>query len=196
MKNTPEDTYMARHLARKHRSEINHRYYLKRKARVQRMEAEPKHLLSVRLPASLLARLRRIVSEGVAVGSYPWKTMTEAVQGLLIMGLESMKGDEFIDEMLPHLEVMQQLERIRGLRAEAKTTVHRAKEEVAELLGIDAVTEATQYFHVTLDALRKLPPTAWSEWAIKDFTETFPRLNGKRPAGVMPLGKRKQKARA
>ena len=148
------------------RREYNRRYYLKRKSGGPHA-TERRLLLSVRLRATLLARLRRLVNEGIATGKFPYRTMQDAVEDLLVRGVGTMKGDDTVDEMLPHFEVMQHIDRVAMLRQEAMSVLTRAKTEITELRGIGADTEALQYFAMTLDNVERLPETAWRDWLLR-----------------------------
>ena len=164
----------------------NKNYYRRKRAqRRQDTKEERTRNLSLRLPESLIGRLHRLVNEAHALGKYPWRTLSEAVKTLVIDGLRSRKGaDDTVDEMMPHLEYMEQINRIHVLRREAQGGLARAREEIHELLSIGAVDQATQYFHVTMDSAQKMPPTAWRDWMIEKLNETFPQLASTPAKGV------------
>lgn len=168
------------------RAAYNRRYYLKKKKKRQQETGavEKKILFSGRLPETLLARIQRITLEGLATGRYPWKTITEAVTNLLQRGLGTLKGDPFIDEMLPHLEMAQHLDRVASLRREAQTVLSKARQEIGELLNIGAQDGAITYYHVTMDAARKMPPTEWRDWLIKELKAAFPEFAKIKPRGI------------
>ena len=172
----------------------NQRYYQKqKKTRAHDVKDERKLNLQVRLPESLLGRLHRLVNEGVAMGKWPWKTMSECVKVLIVDGLRTRKGDDTIDDMLPHLEVQAQIDRIHQLRREAQSLLNKAREEIAQLQSIGASDQAVQYFHVTMDAAHKLPPTAWRDWLIGELRKAFPDLAKTKVKGVSLMGGRRQK---
>ena len=170
------------------RAARNKRYYERRGRRRyhERRGGKDERRLSVtiRLRESLVGRLHRLVNEGVATGKYPWKTMSECVALLILDGLRTRKGEDEIDEMLPHLEYMGQIDRIHQLRREAQGGLHKAREEISELLGIGARTQAVQYYHTTLDAAHHMPPTAWRDWMIEELKKAFPDLAREPVTGV------------
>lgn len=167
------------------RSRYNKTYYQKkkRKAAVDAKD-ERKLRLNCVLPASMLGRLQRLVMESLAKGTYPWKTMSQCVQTLLLDGLRARKGDDSVDEMLPHLEYMQQIDRIQTLRREAQGGLNRAREEISELLAIGAREGAIQYYHVTMEAARNMPPTEWRDWMIAELVKAFPQLAKEKMRGM------------
>lgn len=173
-------------LSRDKKTQYNKSYYLrkKHKRRSATGEDEKKVLWSGRLPETLIARIQRVTLEGVATGRYPWKSMTEAVTNLIQRGFASLKGDPFIDEMLPHLEMAQHLDRIRNIRREAASVLNTAKSEIAELLNIGAVDGAVRYYHMTMEAAHRLPPTEWRDWLITEMKKAFPELARGKVKGV------------
>lgn len=168
------------------KARYNRNYYLKSKKKRQHQTGndEKKVLWSGRVPETLIARIQRITLEGIATGRYPWKTTTEAVTNLLQRGLGTLKGDPMIDEMLPHLEMTQHLDRIQAIRREAQTTLNKARQEISELLQIGAKAGAINYFHMTMDAARKLPPTEWRDWLVGELKKSFPDLVREKAKGV------------
>lgn len=180
------------------KAKYNKQAYLRRKKRKQLVSGtdEKKVLWSGRLPETLIARIQRVTLEGIATGRYPWKTVTECVTNLLQRGFATLKGDPFIDEMLPHLEMAQHIDRLQSLRREAQTVLNKARQEIAELLNIGARDGAVAYYHVTMEAARKMPPTEWRDWLMKELRAAFPDLAKQKPTGVALMlgtpGKRKQ----
>lgn len=161
------------------KAQYNRRYYLKHKGRthVPDTKGERTKPLRVQLPESLIGRLNRLVIEGVAVGKWPWRTMSQCVKMLVIDGLSLHKGDDTVDEMLPHLEYMSQIDRIHQLRREAQAGLNKAREEINELLGIGAYDGAVRYYHMTIEAAERMPPTEWRNWMIKELRKAFPNLD-------------------
>lgn len=145
---------------------------------------EKKLLLQCRLRASLLGRLHRLVNEGIANGTYPWKTMTACVEGLLLRGLETLKGDEMVDEMLPYLRAISEVDSISNHRREAQGAFARVKMEIAELLAIRAETEAVQYYHATYANFSMITETVWREWLLNQMRRAFPALHKQKPKGI------------
>lgn len=166
----------------------NQRYYLKKKKTQSAEQQERKIPLNLRLPETLLGRIQRVTLEGLATGKYPWKSTTECITNLLQRGFSTLKGDPFIDEMLPHLEMSQHLDRIQTLRREAQTILNKARTEIGELLAIHAKPDAITYFHVTMEAARKMPPTIWRDWLIGQLRNAFPALAKEKPIGVNLMG--------
>lgn len=177
----------------------NRRSYLRSKKRKQLStgEVEKKVLWQGRLPETLVARIQRVTIEGVATGKYPWRTQTECATDLLRRGFASLKGDPFIDEMLPHLEMAQHLDRVSQLRREAQSTLNKARTEISELLNIGSNDGAATYYHVTMEAARKMPPTEWRDWLIKELKSSYPDLARIKPKGVAlkSIAKAKKKAK-
>lgn len=167
------------------RRAYNKEYYRKKKQRRGLDAKDEKRLrLNCMLPASMMGRLSRLVMESLAKGTYPWKNMSQCVQILLLDGLRARRGDENIDEMLPHLEYMQQIDRIQTLRREAQGGLNRAREEISELLAIGAREGAIRYYHVTMDAARNMPPTEWRDWMLAELVKAFPQLAKEKMRGM------------
>ena len=177
------------------RSDVNKRYYEKQrhKRKLQSKSADERKIpWAGRLPETLIGRIQRVVNEGIATGRYPWKNTTEAVTSLIQRGFLSLKDDPFISEMLPHIEMSQHLDRISVIRREAQTIVAKARQEITELLGIGEKESAVAYYHVTMDAAHKMPPTVWRDWLIKEIRKAFPELAREKPKGVS-LSSKKQR---
>lgn len=179
------------------RKRYNRSYYLKRKAKRAKTTPidERKIPWHGRLPETLLGRIQRVTNEGIATGRFPWKTTGECIVNLIQRGFMSLKDDEFIGEFIPHIEMTQHLDRIHTQRREAQSILAKARQEVQELLGIGAVDGAVSYYHVTMDAARKMPPTEWRDWLIKELKKAFPDLAKQQPRGVPLFGHKKSKRR-
>lgn len=150
---------------------------LRRKGLVEQA-SERKILYPIRIPEGVLGRIMRLTHEGIARGTHPWKTPSETVRALLIMGLESLKGiDPVVDEMLPYLNLTKQFDGITSSRREAQAAMNRAATEIGELLGIQAKQEALQYYHVTLAAACEMPATVWRDWLVSELKHKFPQLD-------------------
>lgn len=145
---------------------------------------EKKVLWSGRLPVSLLARVQRITQEGIATGKFPWKTTTMTVTALLIRGLESLAGDPMIDEMLPYLRAISQIDGVASHRTEAQAAFSKTKTEISELLNIKAHDEAVQYFHAIFNSIEEMDENVWRDWLLRKLKETFPKLVAEKPKGT------------
>ena len=178
------------------RREYNREYYRKRLAPRRRKEAqarlgtEKKGILSCRIPLSLIARIRRMVLEGVATGCYPWKAISDAVQALLVKGMESMAGDPLVDEMLPYLRAVSQIEGVASHRIEAQAAFSKIKTEISELLAIRAHDEAVQYFHAIYHSVDDMNANVWRDWLLRKLQGEFPRLLKERPKGISLVDKK------
>lgn len=162
------------------RHAANRKAYIKRKSRVEKATPEARVLFSARLRDSLLARTRRLVDEYLATGKYGYRTMTEAFEDLALRGLGTLRGDPIVDEMMPYMDLMRNIDRLHRARREAQGGLNRAKEEIAELQAIGDADAATQVYHFALDAAHAMPPTAWRDWMITELAKSFPEL-AKRP---------------
>lgn len=154
------------------------------KARYVGENNEKKVLWSGRLPLSLLARIQRITQEGIATGKFPWKTTTQAVTALLIRGLESLAGDPMIDEMLPYLRAISQIDSVGSHRMEAQAAYSKVKTEISELLSIKANDEAVQYFHAIYASIEDMDENVWRDWLLEKLRQTFPKLVAQKPRGM------------
>lgn len=152
--------------------------------------AQRKVLCANRLPIELVARIQRVVAEGIATGQFPWKTQSAAVTALLIRGLESLAGDESIDEMLPYLRAVQTIEHVGQHRTEAQAAMSKIKTEVSELLAIKAHDEAVQYFHAMYNAVADMNANVWRDWLLTQLKQAFPQLLKEKPKGVSFIEKR------
>lgn len=168
----------------------NRNHYLKKKKKQQQAVGgdEKKVLWHGRMPETLIARVQRITLEGIATGRYPYKNVTEAMTDFVRRGMGTLKGDPMIDEMLPHLEMAQHLDRIQALRREAQTTLNKARQEISELQTIGASDGALNYFHITMEAAHRMPPTEWRDWLIDELTKSFPDLAKLKPKGIKLTG--------
>lgn len=165
----------------------NRRYYRKNR-KESSTDSERKLPLNVRVAASLVGRLSRLAMEGAATGRHPWKTMTECVSRLIMDGLrwrrENDDEDGTIAEMLPHLEAMEHLNKIRTMRREGMTMLNTAREEISHLEGIGAHDGAVAYYHMTMETLGKLQATEWRDWLIRELEKAFPKLQAQKVRGV------------
>lgn len=153
--------------------------------KIDKVGTERTTLVSARLPQSLVARVERILIEGVAKGTYPWRTKSETYKALITRGLKSLAGSsDVVDEYLPYLEVRQQLDAMAGARLDAEALMAKARTEVASLLEVDARDQAVQYFHMVLSAAEKMPPTVYRDWLTQTLRDEFKDLQEERPRGV------------
>lgn len=163
---------------KREQNRVGHRRRSLRRKGLQEQASERKVLFPIRIPEGVLARIQRLTHDGIARGTHPWKTPAETIRALLILGLESLKGvDSVIDEMLPYLNLTKQLEGIGGNRRECQSAMHKAGVEIQELIGIGAKDEALQYYHVTLEAAKEMPPTVWRDWLVDELSHKFPQLH-------------------
>ena len=162
------------------------------------VKAEDKRsILTVRLPVTMIARLVRLKDEGLATGKYPWRTISAVAESLFMRGFESMAGDPFVDEMLPYLRAMAQIDGIAGHRKDAQAAMSRFKIEIAELLKIGADENATQYFHAVYIEFLGMNPNVWRDWALTEMRRAFPALAKSVPKGTAVRGTdSKQKVKA
>lgn len=171
------------------------RNYYKNHIRPKRQKAdldhgtEKKMLVNCRLPIAVIGRIQRIVAEGIATGRFPWRTQSAAIGALIIKGMESMAGDESIDEMLPYLRAIQMIEHVGQHRTEAQAAMSKIKTEVSELLAIKAHDEAVQYFHGMYESVEGMNANVWRDWLLKQLRATFPDLLKQKPKGVMFIDK-------
>ena len=145
---------------------------------------EQKVIFSTRLPMSIIARMRKLADEGIANHTYPWRSMAEVHKALLLRGFDSLKGDPMIDEMLPYLQAVSQIDGIASHRKEAQAAWSRAHQEILELLKIKAVQEAGQYFHVILHAVEEMSPNVWRDWMLARLKTGFPKLLTMKVKGI------------
>lgn len=179
------------------RKRYNQTYYRKnvRPTRTALGQDEKRMSVTMRLPASVVARVQRLVMEGIATRRYPWKTNTECYLALVIRGFESMKGDEFVDEMIPYLQAVQANDGIRGHRVEAQAALNRVKVEVNELMGIKAERAAVSHIHSTIDNLEHIPPNVWRDWLLNELRGAYPELLKQKPSSVMMRSMRAKPAK-
>lgn len=169
----------------------NRRYYREHRSGATAPRNEKRVIFSARLPESLTARMRKLVDEGLATGRYPWKSMGACAQALLIKGFEGMAGDEFVDEMIPYLRSLSQIDGVGAHRREAQAALSRMKTEIRELLAIKATSEAATYFHGLLEGFEAMPPNIWRDWLIKEARRAFPQLLKMKPTTLRIVPKRK-----
>lgn len=165
-------------------------YYAQHGKQKRRMRAginerdEKKVLVAIRLPVSIVARIQRLVSEGIAIGNFPWKTQTECVKALVLRGFESLAGDESVDAMLPYLRAVHTIESVGQHRKEAQAAFSAVKGEIAELLHIKANDEAVHYFHGIYSSVRDMDENVWRNWLLQQLESTFPQLLKEKPKGI------------
>lgn len=167
------------------RKTYNDRYY--NRTRQQRSkERERKVNLTCRVPEQILGIITRLLHEGIATGRYPWQNTGEAVTDLIKRGLASLKDtDDMVSQVWPGLQVSHQLETLQSLRRQCQTIVNRLTEEVTELEAVGAHQSALQFYWATMDDIRKMPATAFRDWAIKKLEKDFPHYaKAKRIPGV------------
>lgn len=144
--------------------------------------ADPKVLWSVRLKQSIVGRLDRLLLEGLAKGTYPWKTRSQQAADLLIRGLDSLKDGESIDEALQYLQAVRHSESIRQHRREAQSAWAIVDEELRELKAIKAHDQAVHQFWANYSAFEAMSPGTWRDWLLKMMRETHKDLYEKQPA--------------
>lgn len=174
-------------LSRRQKAAHNQDYYRSRtkmKRALDAVQAERKILVTFRLQESIVARLHRLKEEAITNGRYPWRTIGEVYRGLLIKGLESMKGDPIVDEGLPYLNLVKQVENMKQPRTEAEAMLHQARVEIGRLLTIDEVAVAQQFYQTTIQTAEAMEPTVWRDWLLKELRLAFPDLAKGKAAGV------------
>ena len=167
------------------------RAFFKRAA--EKREDEKKALVTVRLPRSLVARIQAITLEGIATKRYRWRTYTETYEAMILRGLATFKDDAFIAEQLPHLNLVEHFNGITTSRMEATASLSLAKREITELLKIDALSEALQYYHTTKQAAELMPATIWRDWLLKQLITAFPDLDKQVAPGITLVHSRRAK---
>lgn len=169
------------------RREYNQNYYrrhTKQKRALTATGAEKKLLIGIRMPVSVVARLQKIVIEGVAFGHFPWKTQGQLINALLMRGLESLASDPDIEEMMPYLRALGQTDNLQQQRTEAQAAFSRIKTELAELYAINAQDAAVNHFHAVYDTLEDMTPGVWRDWLLQKLESTFPELAKAEPITV------------
>jgi hypothetical protein len=147
-------------------------------------EDEKKTRVTLRLPVSLAARIQAITLEGIATKRFKWRTYTETYEAMILRGLQTFKDDAFIGEQIPHLNLVEHFAGIANSRSEATASLALAKREITELLKIDALSEALQYYHTTKTAAESMPPTIWRDWLLKQLVAAFPDLDKRIAPGI------------
>jgi hypothetical protein len=171
-----DDRERAARKRKRERNASDHQRRLRRRKGLVEHASERKVLFPIRIPEGVLGRIIRLTHEGIAKGTRPWKTPAETIRALLVRGLETLKGDPTVNDMLPYLELQKQFDGIGSSRREAQASMSRASVEISELLGIEAKREALQYYHVTLQAAQEMPPTVWRDWLVEELRHKFPEL--------------------
>lgn len=160
----------------------------KRKRDAENKATSKKVFVNARLPVSVLGRLGRIVEEGIATGRFPWRSRNQAIEALLIRGLESLSSDPVAEAMLPYLRMVGSAETIAQHRQEAQAAYSRIKTEVSELLGIGAKDGAIRFVHAMMQEARAMDANEWRDWLITKLETTTPtdKLLREKPR-AMPL---------
>lgn len=150
--------------------------------------------LSCRLKSSLVGRLQRLLLEGIAHGTFPWKTQSHQIEDLLIRGLEAMRGHESVDEALQYVRAVSHSEAISRHRREAQAAYSTVKTELKELASIGAIDQALHYFWATYSQFEEMSPNVWRDWFLDKMQTDHPDLYARRPKGVSlePARKRAQ----
>lgn len=178
---------------RNHKQKIRQGQTLSRVQKRLGKEESRKVAFSMRLPESIASQLQRMAFEGLATGKYPWKHPSEVARGLIIRGLQSLKGDETIDSALPEIEMQENLEGMQRAQRTAYTMLSKARTTIDSLLAIKADREALQYYHSTMTFAKGLPPTVWSEWLMTQMLDSYPELSKRDAPGIRLMGKKKDK---
>lgn len=158
-------------------------YHRVRKPQLEKTELK-KIMVRISLPNTLVGRLQRIVNEGIATGIYPWKSMSAAMNALIVRGMESMKGDPDMESMLKYLRGMGQLEGMAQHRTEAQAAFNRAKVEISEMLAIKAEQDAVRYFHNLRRTFEEMDTHIWQQWLLRQLDQTFPKLLRQKPKPI------------
>lgn len=185
--------------AKESRRKAQRKYY-QTKVKARREEAvitgpDKKMLVQIRLPNAVVGRLTRILNEGIATGSYPWRTRNAIIEALILKGLDTMAGDPVIDEMLQYLKLVQHSEGISQHRREAKVAFSHIKTETSELLGIGEEQAAIHFFSGMMEDIDRMDQSVWRDWLIRSLHKAFPKLVG-RTLKTTPLHSGKRKAAA
>lgn len=138
---------------------------------------EKKRLVTFRLHESIIARCHRLKEEAITNGRYPWRTIGEVYRGLIIKGMETLKGDAIVDEGLPYLALVRQVEGMRQPRIEAESIAHNAQTELQRLLSIGAKREAQQFYVTTVRIAEEMAPTVWRDWLLDRLRREFQPLH-------------------
>lgn len=140
--------------------------------------------LSLRVRSSLVGRLQRLLLEGLAQGTYPWKTQSHQVEDLLIRGLESLKQHESVDEALQYLRAVAHSESIGRHRKEAQSAYSVVNIELKELKAIGATDQAVHQFWATYQAFAEMSPHTWRDWFLNKMREDHADLYNKKPEDI------------
>lgn len=153
------------------------RYHLKKRQERAGLE-EKKRLFSARIRATIIGRLQRLTQEALATGRYPYKSLSDTLEDLILRGFKTLAGDEgLVDDFLPQIEVMQQFDTIERNRRESHAMVNKAKMEIGELMAIQAHDAAVHYYHTIYEAITRMNATVWRNWALAQLEKHFPLLH-------------------
>ncbi len=145
---------------------------------------EKQVLCAMRIPESVVARAHRIKEEAIINGRYPWRTMSEVWRGLIFKGLESMKGDAIVDDGLPYLMLIKQVDGMRHPRIEAEAALHTSRQELQRLMQINAKAQAVQFYWTTVEIAKQMAPGVWRDWLLEQLEKQFPELHASEVSGV------------
>lgn len=182
----------------KAKRQYNRDYYQRRTGRPSGQaragqSQEKRVLVTFRIEQSIIARVQKMVAEGIATGRYPWKTQSACWKALVVGGFENMKGDEFVDEMLPYLRMMSHIDGVEAHRREAQAALSRLKTAISELRAIKAIDEAATHYHMILADFETMTPNVWRDWLIKEARKAFPDLLKMKPTSLRLLHGHKKK---
>lgn len=147
-------------------------------------DAEKRVMFHGRVRASILGRMQALINEGTRHGHYPWKTMSELHEDMLLRAFESMKGEEFVDEMLPYLDTHKRMRDAAKLRHEAQAACSLIKTETAELLAIGDTDGAVLCFYNARQSVLGWSPGSWRDWLLKEIDKAFPNLVKRKPKPI------------
>ena len=156
----------------------------KREKSATTVREDRKMLVSLRIKTSLAGRIAGLFHAGVAKETISHRTPSEFYAELLLRGLETMQGDEQVDEALQYLRAVSATDSIARHRSEAQAAFSRVKIELTELLQIKAVDQATHYYWTTVRAFSEMSPNVWRDWFLLQMATTFPKLARQQPKGV------------
>jgi len=143
-----------------------------------------KVLVGLRIRSSLSGRISKMLYEGIATGTLPYKNPSQIYEALLIKGVEAM-GSEDSDEAMQYIKASQELDESARQRKEAQAVFSRARIELKEIGtgggGKDDMEEGCRVYWLLVWNFKAMNPGYWRDWFIRRMREEYPEYDKREP---------------
>lgn len=151
-----------------------------------------KVLIQLRIKSSLTGRVSKMLYEGIATGTLPYKNPSQIYEAIIMKGIEVMDTEES-DEAMQYLKATRELDESARQRREAQAAFSKARTELKEIMtgggGKGDQEEACRVYWMLVWNFKAMNPGHWRDWFIRRMREDYPELDKSEPPSAKIIDK-------